>query len=40
MGRSGELDPQRLADHGVAEVMVAWRAELGLDHIDEAARWL
>jgi alkanesulfonate monooxygenase SsuD/methylene tetrahydromethanopterin reductase-like flavin-dependent oxidoreductase (luciferase family) len=36
----GSPTRQRLADHGVAEVMVAWRAELGLDRIDEASRWL
>jgi alkanesulfonate monooxygenase SsuD/methylene tetrahydromethanopterin reductase-like flavin-dependent oxidoreductase (luciferase family) len=31
---------ERLAGYGVTEVMIAWRAGLGLDRIDEAARWL
>jgi alkanesulfonate monooxygenase SsuD/methylene tetrahydromethanopterin reductase-like flavin-dependent oxidoreductase (luciferase family) len=36
----GSPTRQRLAGYGVAEVMIAWRAELGLDRIDEAGRWL
>ena len=31
---------ERLARHGVVEVMIAWRAGLGLECIDEAGRWL
>jgi alkanesulfonate monooxygenase SsuD/methylene tetrahydromethanopterin reductase-like flavin-dependent oxidoreductase (luciferase family) len=37
---AGSPTRARLAAYGVAEVMVAWRAGLGLDRIDEAGRWL
>ena len=37
---AGSPTRERLAGHGVAEVMIAWRAGLGLDRIDEAGRWL
>ena len=39
-GSTGSPTRQRLAGHGVSEVMIAWRAGLGLDRIDEAGRWL
>jgi alkanesulfonate monooxygenase SsuD/methylene tetrahydromethanopterin reductase-like flavin-dependent oxidoreductase (luciferase family) len=37
---AGSQARARVAGCGVDEVMVAWRAELGLARIDEAARWL
>ena len=37
---AGSPTRARLAGYGVAEVMVAWRADLGLDRIDDAGRWL
>jgi alkanesulfonate monooxygenase SsuD/methylene tetrahydromethanopterin reductase-like flavin-dependent oxidoreductase (luciferase family) len=37
---AGSPTRERLAGHGVSEVMIAWRAGLGLDCIDEAERWL